>query len=463
MKRSIASISLFFIVLFFASSVFTVHGEQGANIVLHQTGIQVSGGAGATYLLLRIVAPDGRVVCDMSSDGGSLNWSTSGNLPDGRYSYEVRQGYTPKRKRAEDTAGGSGEEAAPVWNGSGGFLLKGGLIVPQVEGETGAIERISSGVTTLLTEVGHFLVTPVYADVLHYDDVIITGSECVGFDCIDGEAFGYDTMKLKENNLQIFFDDTSLDPFPSNDWRIRTNDTTSGGLSYFTIEDSTAGRRPFTIEAGAPANSLYVEDYGRIGLGTSVPYVELHIVDGDTPTVRLDQDGSSGWTAQSWDIAGNETNFFVRDVTNGSKLSFRIQPNTPSNTLCLKNSGNVGIGTWSPTHTLDVVGNALITGNLELGSSRSLKSNIRSLDAADASKTLAALQPVRFYYKTSPDEESLGFIAEDVPDLVATKDRKTISTMDVVAVLTKVVQDQQATIARLEQSVAKLEKQVANR
>ena len=37
----------------------------------------------------------------------------------------------------------------------------------------------------------------------------------------------------------------------------------------------------------------------------------------------------------------------------------------------------------------------------------------------------------------------MGFIAEDVPDLVATKDRKGLSPMDIVAVLTKVLQEQQ--------------------
>ncbi|HDS15906.1 MAG TPA: hypothetical protein ENN66_04710 [Proteobacteria bacterium] len=69
-------------------------------------------------------------------------------------------------------------------------------------------------------------------------------------------------------------------------------------------------------------------------MGTSILYVELHIVDGDSPTVRLDQNGSNGWAPQKWDLCGNETNFFIRDVTNGSALCFRIQPSTPSNTLC---------------------------------------------------------------------------------------------------------------------------------
>jgi hypothetical protein len=41
------------------------------------------------------------------------------------------------------------------------------------------------------------------------DDMIIIGSLCVGFDCVNGEVFSFDTIRLKENNLRIKFDDTS--------------------------------------------------------------------------------------------------------------------------------------------------------------------------------------------------------------------------------------------------------------
>jgi hypothetical protein len=50
----------------------------------------------------------------------------------------------------------------------------------------------------------------------------------------------------------------------------------------------------------------------------------------------LEQNGSSGFTPQTWDLAGNEANFFIRDVTNGSKLPFRIRPNTPGDALYLQ-------------------------------------------------------------------------------------------------------------------------------
>jgi len=50
----------------------------------------------------------------------------------------------------------------------------------------------------------------------------------------------------------------------------------------------------------------------------------------------------------------------------------------------------------------------------------------------------------------------VGFIAEDVPDLVATKDRKALSPMDIVAVLTRVVQEQQKTVEAQQGSIAEL-------
>ena len=50
-----------------------------------------------------------------------------------------------------------------------------------------------------------------------------------------------------------------------------------------------------------------------------------------------------------------------------------------------------------------------------------------------------------------------------MPELVATKDRKGMSSMDVVAVLTRVVQEQRASIAELSAKVAQLEKSVGLR
>jgi hypothetical protein len=197
---------------------------------------------------------------------------------------------------------------------------------------------------------------PATADILHLDDVIIDGSLCVGYDCVNGEGFGFDTIRLKENNLRIHFDDTSTaSSYPRNDWRIMINDSANGGASYFAVEDAFSARHVFKLEAGAPPNSLYVDDGGRVGFGTATPAVELDIKDGDTPAVRLQQDGSSGFAAHSWDVAGNETNFFIRDVTDGSALPFRIRPGSPTNSIYIDQpDGDVGMGTASPQQALHI-------------------------------------------------------------------------------------------------------------
>lgn len=199
-------------------------------------------------------------------------------------------------------------------------------------------------------------------------DVIVQGSLCVGIDCVNGENFGFDTQRFKENNLRIHFDDTSSSAsFPSNDWRITINGSNNGDDSYFSIDDATAGRSPFRIEAGAPSNALRVDDAGNIGIGTAAPVVEVHVNDGDSPTLRLQQDGSSGFSSQIWDIAGNETNFFVRDVTNGSRLSFKIKPGAPDNALFVDANGDIGLGTQNPDAALQVESGNLYVKSGSLG------------------------------------------------------------------------------------------------
>jgi hypothetical protein len=187
------------------------------------------------------------------------------------------------------------------------------------------------------------------ADFVIPDDLIVQGSACVGLDCVDGESFGFDTIRLKENNTRIKFDDTSTSPgFPNNDWQLTANDSASGGLNKFSIENTTVATVPFTIVGPAPTNSLFVSSTGRVGLRTATPGLDLHISTSDTPAERLEQTTAGGFAAQTWDIGGNEANFFVRDVTGGSRLPFRIRPGAPTSSIDINASGNVGVGTASP-------------------------------------------------------------------------------------------------------------------
>ncbi|MBT8233671.1 MAG: T9SS type A sorting domain-containing protein [Saprospiraceae bacterium] len=198
-------------------------------------------------------------------------------------------------------------------------------------------------------------------------DVIVQGSECVGIDCASSESFGFDTGRYKENNLRLHFDDTSNSAsFPSNDWRFTFNDSSNGGANYFSVDDATAGRQIFRVDAGAPANSLRVDNNGDVSIGNANAVTELHITDGDSPTIRLEQNGSSGFTPQTWDMAGNETNFFVRDVTNGSKLPFKIKPGAPDNALFVAADGDIGLGTQNPATTASLHIVRTTTANLKI-------------------------------------------------------------------------------------------------
>ncbi|MEN1727305.1 MAG: tail fiber domain-containing protein [Pseudomonadota bacterium] len=202
------------------------------------------------------------------------------------------------------------------------------------------------------------------------EDVEIQGSLCVGFDCTTSESFGFDTVRIKENNLRIHFDDTSSSAsFSSRDWRIAINGTQNGDPDFFAIQDATQGTTPFQIAGGAPNNSLYVDAAGDVGIGIADAVVELHVRDGDTPTLRLEQDGSSGFQTRIWDLAGNETNFFVRDVNNSSALPFRIRSGAPQNSLYIAPDGRIGVGTENPQGELQVEsGDVLIkAGNLGAG------------------------------------------------------------------------------------------------
>ena len=186
-------------------------------------------------------------------------------------------------------------------------------------------------------------------------DLNVNGSLCVGFDCPPPGGFGFDTIVLRENNLRIFFDDTSVSAgFPANKWRITINDSASGGANFFSVDDATANRSVFKVTAGAPANSLFVAASGNVGLGTAAPGLDLSISTTDTPAIRLEQTNGGGFSAQTWDIGANEANFFVRDVTGGSRLPLRIRPGAPTSSIDVSASENVGVGTAAPGAKLDI-------------------------------------------------------------------------------------------------------------
>jgi hypothetical protein len=564
LRISLSRIALFILVIAVSVTAFALPVATARG-----TGSQIEWQvAVANYdrVQLTVVTADGESFTREFKAGQPLSFrlqDLSGAAADGDYRYELR--VVPKisaETQSKLKAARSSDDSAAVKRimseaglsaealvQSGSFHVQAGSIMPldTPEGNGGGTRKITTNARGL---------TPVVNDQVIADDLIVQGSACVGLDCVNGESFGFDTIRLKENNTRIKFDDTSTTSgCPANDWQLTANDA-CGGASKFSIEDITGAKVPFTITAGAATNSIFVDSTGRLGLRTSAPVLDIHVATSNTPAIRLEQNSSGGFTAQTWDVAGNEANFFVRDVTGGSRLPFRIRPGAPTSSIDVSASGSVGINTASPEAKLHVFGasnadtfvgigndpdgstgtesslnigysgasfgigsgffnvrpdssavapnpslrfatgntvrmiidnegfialgdsassgsnptspiqytNGAVTARLTAAgvwqdnSSRKAKENIRSLTADAAFKALEVLEPVEYNYKVMPNDPKVGFIAEDVPELVAAPEREGLSALDIVAVVTKVVKEQQKTIDTLNHRIDELEK-----
>jgi hypothetical protein len=190
-------------------------------------------------------------------------------------------------------------------------------------------------------------------------------------------------------------------------------------------------------------NSQIYDNGNRVGIGT------------DEPEQRLDVNGSLQIHDRTSAVAGvmitqirGETGYILHNqastLTIGAGSIDRIT---------IDKDGNIGFGVNRPQHPLELASGAYVSagGVWTNSSSRARKENIETLTLEEALSALAALEAVEFNYLGDPDERYVGFIAEDVPGLVAMKDRRSLSAMDVVAVLTRVVQDQEDRIRSLEQ------------
>ena len=213
------------------------------------------------------------------------------------------------------------------------------------------------------------------ADFVHTDDVIIPASACVGFDCIDGESFGWDTLRLKENNLRIDFTDTSSSySFPTQDWTLVANDEADGGANYFAIradsEDGATSTTPFKIAADAPSNSLYISigpaGDANVGIGTSVPQRQLHLVGPVQPTFRLERDATS-YAATIWDVRNAGALYIDAIANDGSATTpFMISNEANDSSLVIDLQSEVGMGTWNPDSKLNIQrGGDMVTPQLD--------------------------------------------------------------------------------------------------
>jgi hypothetical protein len=268
-------------------------------------------------------------------------------------------------------------------------------------------------------------------------DLIVEGKACIGIDCAAGETFGFDIQKLKHNNTRLLFEDTSTSVgFPATDWRLTANDTTSGGVNRFSIEDVTAATVPFTIRGAAPSNSLFVSNLGRVGLGTASPDARLDVEATGTVDIRLTSTGGDVW----------------RQINDASGFGVEL------------------VGAGFRAVQVDAAGNMEIHGMLTEGSSRELKTGFAALDPREVLDRMSALPIALWSYKREGvGVRHLGPMAEDFHAAfglgddarhIAPGDQASVAMLAVQG-LHQVVQEKDREIADLKGRLETLERLVA--
>ena len=287
-----------------------------------------------------------------------------------------------------------------------------------------------------LLSAGLWFSIPAVAQTVIPETLIVQGKECAGVDCAASETFGLDVVKIKHNNVRLLFDDSSTSAgFAATDWRLTANDSTSGGVNRFSLEDVTAATVPVTVRGGAPTDSLFIAGNGRVGLGTATPDARLDVEAAVSSEIRLTTTG-----ANTWRLLNDSSGF-------GIALA----------------------GAATRAVNVDTAGNMQLAGTLTQGSSRYLKTGFAALDPRETLNRVVALPVSLWSYKTdAPTLRHVGPMAEDFHRAfglgaddkhIAPSDQSGVALLAVQG-LHQVVQEKDREIADLAARVETLERLV---
>ncbi|AKF24365.1 hypothetical protein YH65_02365 [Sulfurovum lithotrophicum] len=237
--------------------------------------------------------------------------------------------------------------------------------------------------------------------------------------------------------------------------------------------------RVFTLNTNAPANNFYMLANGDVGIGV-----------GFSPSAKLDVGGTlrntdtitSSWTGSStaWlhqglvlesyntnAAANSEVGFSLVNSRDNLRWDFRLNDNGNSFSATKRNTGGNEFNVYNTTtdfrNARVKMGGVTVfeNGHLVTASSRELKTDIKPLDTQAAMDAFHKLQPVSYEYKAQKGEPVVGFIAEDVPELVAMPSRKTFDSAEVTALLTKVVQEQDKVLSQTRKELKEAQEKIA--
>lgn len=294
--------------------------------------------------------------------------------------------------------------------------------------------RFSTRIALALGVISLWTAASGRADVVHMDDVVInkSGAEpglCVGENCaIDGSEPFAESIRIRDDEPTMKF----IDPF----WG--TFVVRLSGNGNFQIYNEATTEFPFAVLQEATTNQLVAAETG-VGIGTAVPAQELHIIDEGSlfgPAIRFeDNDG------QIWELEADDLSFTAFDVTNDNR-PLQVEAGAPNAAVFVESSGHVGLGTTSPSATLQVAGDAIVDGNFSTASSRDIKHAFTPVEPRDVLERLLDLPITRWSYRTdSPAIRHMGPVAEEFGAAFALgRDNQHVSPVDLSGVAFAAIQ-----------------------
>jgi hypothetical protein len=149
-----------------------------------------------------------------------------------------------------------------------------------------------------------------------------------------------------------------------------------GGQSPDAFADSAHSHNSLRAADGFPAEALYVDTAGRVGIGTKTMSANLKVYEGDNVPLVLDlENPNTGANASERivfsDRLGGIAGIVQWNEGSSSPNAMKIFNNRPGGTISLGTgvpdqvvlkSGNLGIGTLIPSERLEVAGTAKVTG-----------------------------------------------------------------------------------------------------
>ncbi len=251
----------------------------------------------------------------------------------------------------------------------------------------------------------------------------------------------------------------------ANDSHIEFNTSASSGHPKIQM----GADADFSFLNTAGSTNLHIENGGKVGIGTTSPAEKLDIagnvqvgISSGYNRVGFIRNGGSGVGAIGWHSDGNfyigghpehgpSAGNVVRVYGFGSDI--RLGDSLNGDVLNIqRSSGNVGIGTTSPSEKLEVSGNILASGDITAFSDARLKENVKTLP--NALKSVKAMRGVT-YNKIGEEKQSIGVIAQEVqavlPQLVSEHNDGMLSVAygNVTAVLIEAIKEQQKQIEEL--------------